>query len=403
MERLADGHVTSPAGFLACGVKAGIKPSGKADLTWLVSERPATAAGVFTTNLVHAYNVARNRRLLAAGHPLRAVVVTSGNANVATGRQGEADTDAIAARAASLLGIGADEVAVAQTGVIGVPLPMDRIQAAMPAAKAALAADGGAAAAESICTTDTHPKRSAVRLELDGVPVTLGAIAKGAGMIHPNMATLLCFVTTDAAIAAQPLQQALTAAVAETLNAVTIDGDQSTSDTCLVLANGAAGHAVIERVDDRRWAIFRDALVAVLDPLAAMIARDGEGAEKLLVVEVSGAPTAAEARQVARAVAGSSLVKCAVHGNDPNWGRIACAAGYAGVAFDPAQLGIGIGSTPLMVAGEPVPFDAAAVSAAMRAETVTITVDLGLGAERGKAYGCDLTAAYVSFNAEYTT
>jgi len=191
MERLVDGHVTCPAGFFASGVKAGIKPSGNPDLTWLVSDRPAAAAGVFTTNLVHAYNVARNRRLLAAGRPLRAVVVTSGNANVATGRQGEQDTDAIAVQAAGLLGIEADAVAVAQTGVIGVPLPMDRIAAAMPAAHAALDAAGGLAAARTICTTDTHPKHAAVRLALNGVPVTLGAIAKGAGMIHPNMATML--------------------------------------------------------------------------------------------------------------------------------------------------------------------------------------------------------------------
>jgi len=403
MERLAEGHVTSPAGFAACGVKAGIKPSGKPDLTWIVSDRPATAAGVFTTNRVHAYNVARNRRLLAAGQPLRAVVVTSGNANVATGRQGEQDTDAIAAHAASLLGFSSNEVAVAQTGVIGVPLPMDRITGAMPSAKAALDPDGGLAASEAICTTDTHPKHAAVRVDLDGVTVTLGAIAKGAGMIHPNMATMLCFVTTDAAIAAAPLQQALTEAVAETLNAVTIDGDQSTSDTCLVLANGAAANPGIEAVDDPRWASFRDALEAVLEPMARMIARDGEGAEKLLVVEVTGAASADDARAVARAVAGSSLVKCAVHGNDPNWGRIACAAGYAGAALEQGKLGIRIGDTALMVAGEPVGFDAAAVSASMRAETVTIQVDLGLGSGTGRAFGCDLTEEYVRFNAEYTT
>jgi len=210
-------------------------------------------------------------------------------------------------------------------------------------------------------------------------------------------------VTTDTAIAPGPLQQALVEAVAETLNAVTIDGDQSTSDTCLVLANGAAGNAAIESVDEPRWALFRDGLAAVLEPLARMIARDGEGAEKLLLVEVSGAGTAAEARQVARSVAGSSLVKCAVHGNDPNWGRIACAVGYAGVAIDPHRLGIAIGETALMVAGEPVRFDAAAVSTDMRAETVTIRVDLGQGAATGRAYGCDLTEGYVRFNAEYTT
>ena len=403
MDRLADGHVTTPEGFAACGVKAGIKPSGNPDLTLIVSDRPAVAAGVFTTNLVRAYNVDRNRALLKAARPLRAVAVTSGNANVATGQQGIRDTERIAAEVATAIGVAPDEVAVAQTGVIGVPLPMERIQAAIPEAAKALDAQGGMQAAAAICTTDTHPKHSAVRVSLGGSMVTFGAIAKGAGMIHPNMATMLCFVTCDAAIAAGPLQQALTNAVAATLNAVTIDGDQSTSDTCLVLANGAAGKAPIESAGDPRWPTFRDALAAVLEPLAAMIARDGEGAEKLLLVEVTGARTAEDARQVARSVAGSSLVKCAVHGNDPNWGRIACAAGYAGVAVDQAKLGIAIGETTLLQAGEPVAFDAAAVSAVMREATVSIRVSLGLGEATGRAYGCDLTEAYVQFNAEYTT
>lgn len=404
MKRLVGGQVTTPLGFSAAGTRAGIKPSGRPDLALVVSARPAAAAGVFTTNQVRAYNVDRNRRLLAAGRPLRAVVITSGNANVATGAQGRADTDAIAAGIAAALGVAADAVAVAQTGVIGVPLPMDRIQPALAPAVAALTDDGGLQAAEAICTTDTKLKHNGVQVDLNGVTIRLGVIAKGAGMIHPNMATLLCFVTTDCAITAAPLQAALQAAVDETLNTLTIDGDQSTSDTCLALANGAAGNPTIESIDDPRWADFAAALALLLDPLAAAIASDGEGASKLLVVNVSGAASDADARLAARAVAGSSLLKCAIYGNDPNWGRIACAAGYSGAQVDQSKLSVTLSGVSLMLAGEPVPFDGAALSATMKAaKEVDIELGLGLGNGRGRAYGCDLTEEYVRFNAEYTT
>ena len=403
MERVADGHVTSPAGFRAAGVTAGIKVSGRPDLALLVSDTPASAAGVFTTNRVHAYNVARNRALLAEGGGLRAVVVNSGNANVATGAQGRADTEEMAALVAAGLGAAAASVAVAQTGVIGVPLPMAVVRAAIPLALAGLSADGGPAAAEAICTTDTCVKQGAVRLDLGGVAVTMGAMAKGAGMIHPNMATLLCFVTTDAAIAPAPWQQALRTAVDRTLNAVTIDGDQSTSDTCLALANGQAGNEPITSLADRRLTVVTDALTALLDPLAALVARDGEGATKLIRVEARGAASAADARLAARAVAASNLVKCALRGNDPNWGRIACAVGYSGAAVDQGRLSVTVNGARLMVAGEPVPFDGAAVSAALDVPEVTIVVDLGVGEATGHAYGCDLTEEYVRFNSEYTT
>lgn len=395
------GHVTTPPGFRAAAGRAGIKPSGNPDLTVLVADPPAVAAGVFTTNRVHAYNVDRNRALLPG--PLRAIVVTSGNANVATGEQGRRDTDELAELVAAELGCAPAAVAVAQTGVIGRPLPMERIRPVLPEVVAAASPTGGAAAAEAICTTDTRLKHVAATVELAGVTVTLGAIAKGAGMIHPQMATLLCFITTDAVVAAAPLQAALGEAVDQTLNAVTIDGDQSTSDTCLLLAGGNAAMQPIETVDDPRWPLFRDALAELLEPLAELIARDGEGATKLLRVTVSGALTAAEARLAARAVAASSLVKCALAGGDPNWGRIACAVGYSGATVDPARLGLAVCGTPLMAAGEPLSFDAAAVSAAMAAETVEVTIDLGLGEATGRAYGCDLTVDYVTFNAEYTT
>ncbi|MCC7491436.1 MAG: bifunctional glutamate N-acetyltransferase/amino-acid acetyltransferase ArgJ [Fimbriimonadaceae bacterium] len=403
MQRLTNGDVTTPQGFRAAGARAGIKPSGKPDLAVLVSDRPCAWTGVFTTNRVHAYNVARHRRLLAAGQPLQAVLVSSGNANVATGAQGAADTDELAALTAAALGLPADQVGVAQTGVIGVPLPMPRIRPAIAPLCAAASTTGGAAAAEAICTTDTRLKQAAVELDWGGTTVRIGAMAKGAGMIHPNMATLLCFVTTDAAVAPAVLQAALQAAVADTLNCISIDGDQSTSDTCLLLAHGQSGAAPLESVDDPRWSDFVAGLTAVLDPLAAWIAGDGEGATKLLQVLVTGALDAAEARLAARAVAASNLFKCAVAGGDPNWGRIACAAGYSGAQLDPARLGVRLNGVPLLQAGEPLPFEAAAVSASMAAEVVTVEVDLGVGAASGHAYGCDLTTEYVRFNAEYTT
>lgn len=402
MERL-DGGVTSPQGFLATGVRAGIKPSGLPDLALLASESPAVWAGVFTSNLVRAYNVDRNRRLLDEAGPLRAVVVTAGNANVATGAQGVADTEELARLAADALGTRPEAVAVAQTGVIGVPMPMEGVRAAMPGAVAALSLDGGAAAAAAICTTDTHPKQAAGRCRLGDVAVTIGAMAKGAGMIHPSMATLLCFVTSDAALAREPLQAALREAVDKTLNCLTIDGDQSTSDTCLLLANGLAGGEPIESTSDRRWAVFRDALCGVLDPLARQIARDGEGAETLLVVHVTGAVDEAQARLCARAVAASNLLKCAVAGRDPNWGRIASAAGASGATVDQRRLTISLNHVLLMHQGEPCRFDPEAVSRSMAEGEVQILVDLGLGPGEGQAYGCDLTAGYVRINADYTT
>jgi len=402
MQLWPEGHVTSPRGFLAAGAKAGIKPSGRPDLAIILSDRPAVAAGVFTTNLVHAYNVARNRRLLKAGHPLRAIVVSSGNANVATGSQGIADTEEMASLTATTLGLRADEVAIAQTGVIGVKLPMERVREHLPPACRALDADGGLAAAEAICTTDTHLKHRAAEVQLGGVPVRVGAIAKGAGMIHPNMATLLCFVTTDAAVAPDVLQALLARAVDQTLNCLTIDGDQSTSDTTLVLANGAAGNPLVTSADSADGQALLGALTAVLDPLAAAIARDGEGASKLLTIRVRGARDASQARLAARAVAGSSLFKCAARGNDPNWGRIACAVGYSGAEVAADRLHVALNDVPLMVAGEPCEFDGRQVSASMAAG-VTVDIDLALGSGEGHAYGCDLTEDYVAFNAEYTT
>lgn len=402
IERL-EGGVTTPRGFLAAATRAQIKPSGMPDLALLVSERPAVWAGVFTSNRVRAYNVDRNRALLAGGGPLRAVVVTAGNANVATGAQGIADTDELASLVAARLGTVPEAVAVAQTGVIGRPMPMAGVREAIPGLVDGLSLDGGAAAAEAICTTDTRSKQSAVRCRLGEATVTLGAMAKGAGMIHPNLATLLAFATTDANVAAEPLQAALRVAADRTFNSLTVDGCESTSDTVLLLANGLSGGPRLETLDDPRLAVFTEALTALLEPLAQQIAADGEGATTLLCVQVTGAVDEAQARLAARAVASSALLKCAVAGRDPNWGRIASAVGASGAEVDQTRLSISLNHVLLMHRGEPVGFDAAAVSESMGGGTVSILVDLDLGSAEAHAYGCDLTAEYVRINADYTT
>lgn len=417
MHILENGSVTSPQGFRAAGVTCGLKVTGKPDLALIVSDRPAVAAGVFTTNQVRAYNVDRNRRLLTLHHfPLspnegkggrrggRAILANSGNANTATGEQGRRDTEETAELVARELGLRPEEVFTSSTGVIGVPLDMSKVRAGIPAAVAALSPTGGIDAAIAIMTTDTRPKHIAVQVEVEGKVITLGGIAKGAGMIHPNMATLLAYITTDAAIAPALLQAATERAADLSFNMITVDGDTSTSDTCLVLANGAAGNLCWERTTDPDYAVFEAAFQHVFQHLAREIARDGEGATKLLTVAVRGAQTEADARQIARTVAGSNLFKAAVFGCDPNWGRIAAAAGRAGVAFDPHRLDVTMNGIPLLRLGEPLPFDrAAAVARLKEAAEVTVEVGLNAGDAGATAWGCDLTFDYVKINAEYFT
>jgi glutamate N-acetyltransferase/amino-acid N-acetyltransferase len=418
MQILENGSVTSPQGFRAAGVTGGLKVTGKPDLALVVSDTPAVVAGVFTTNQVHAYNVDRNRAVLAQGGTARAILVNSGNANTATGEQGRRDTDETAELVAQLLSLRPEEVFTNSTGVIGVPLDMPRIRAGIQAAVAALAPDGGLDAAVAIMTTDTRPKHIAVQVDVGGRSVTIGGMAKGAGMIHPNMATMLAYVTTDAAIAPELLQAATKRAADLSFNVITVDGDTSTSDTCLVLANGMAGLPSPEigggvgRGGRPRWesavdpgcADFEAAFQHVFQHLAREIARDGEGATKLLTVTVRGAPTEAEARTVARTVAGSNLFKAAVFGCDPNWGRIAAAAGRAGVSFDPHRLDVTMNGLALLRAGEPLPFDrAAAVAGLKEATEVTVEVGLNAGNASATAWGCDLTFDYVKINAEYFT
>lgn len=391
---------TAPLGFTAAGVAAGIK-NGKKDVALLVSDRPAAAAGVFTLNQVKAYPVLVTMRHLEDG-TARAVVVNSGNANACNGPRGMGDAEAMAAEAGRLLGCPADHVLVSSTGVIGQPMPMDKVLGGIRRAAAELTPEGGADAAVAIMTTDTVPKEAAVTVELDGRPVTVGGMAKGSGMIHPNMATMLAFVTTDAAISPGLLKNALFRAVDKTFNMITVDGDTSTNDMVLVLANGASGNPPVEN-EGPAYTAFCAALEEVCRRLAVAVARDGEGATKLLEVRVQGAATERDARMAARAVAASSLVKSAVFGNDANWGRVLCAAGYSGASFNPGAVDIYLGDIKVAERGGALPFDEDAASKVLAADHVVFTINFKQGSGAATAWGCDLTYDYVRINGSYRT
>jgi glutamate N-acetyltransferase/amino-acid N-acetyltransferase len=399
MEWLAGGGVTSARGFRAGAVAAGIKKTGALDLSVIWSDRPASAAGVFTTNKVRAAPVSlseeRVRRGLARG-----IVVNAGNANACTAQGGLEDAQEMARLAADQFGGAAEDVLVASTGVIGVRLPMDRVRAGI--GRIELSDVGGEATANAIMTTDTRPKQRAVSLQLGGAIVTIGGACKGSGMIHPNMATLLAFLTTDASVDPTFLATALRKAANVSFNLVSVDGDTSTNDSLFCLANGAAGNQLIdERSIDA--AQFQAALNAVAVELAKEIARDGEGATKLLEVRVEGARSDDDARRAARAVTASSLVKAAVYGCDPNWGRILCALGYSGAQVDALVTDLRMGDVWLMREGQIQPFDKAKAADQMRGATVDVYVNLHQGEARATAWGCDLTEAYVDINGKYTT
>ncbi len=399
LEWLTDGTVTSPLGFQAGAVAAGLKKSGGLDLCLIASDTPCAAAGVFTTNRVQAAPVRLDRERLQKARA-QAIVVNSGNANACTGPQGDEDAREMARLAAARLGLAEDLVLVASTGVIGVPLPMDRIREGI--ARITVGPDGGALAAQAIMTTDTRPKAGAVRLEIAGRPVTIGGIAKGAGMIHPHMATMLAFLTTDAAVDPAWLNTALRQAVDQSFNQISVDGDTSTNDTVLILANGQAGAPLLHSASPEAPA-FQAALEALCGELAKMIARDGEGATKLIEAVVEGAASLADARRAARAIVSSNLIKAMVYGNDPNWGRILCAVGYSGAAVDERRAEVWIGDVLLFQDGRPVPADREAARAALQGPEVHLRVHLHLGPARATAWGCDLTEGYVEINAKYTT
>jgi glutamate N-acetyltransferase / amino-acid N-acetyltransferase len=401
--RLVSGGVTVPAGFRVASGRAGLRSGPGPDVMLLVSDRgPVPAAATFTRNRLRAAPVEIGQRSLRASRGMvAAVVANAGCANAGTGSAGIEDARAVQAIVARQVGVPPRHVIPASTGLIGSRLRVDRIAELLPM----LAVDAGrradTEAARAIMTTDTVPKEAAATVEVrPDRPVRIGGMAKGSGMIHPQMGTMLAFVTTDAPIAAPLLKAALREAVDRTFNQVTVDGDPSTNDTVLVLASGAEGGPPI--TPGTAFTAFRDGLETVCRSLAQQIAADGEGAEHRIDVAVVGARNDREARLVARTVAGSSLVKTAVHGADPNWGRIAAAAGRTGVPLDPERLVVRIG--PIAVYdGGPVSFDEGAASAALRGSVVEIGLDLRLGAGTGVAWGCDLSAAYVAINSEYRT
>lgn len=399
MDVVASGGITSAKGYRAGSVASGIKKTGALDLTLVVSERPAAAAGVFTRNKVRAAPVVLTEQTLSR-QSARGIVVNSGNANCCTGDQGLTDAQEMARLAAQKIGGAPEEMIVASTGVIGVHLPMDRIRSGIP--RIELSAAGGADAARGIMTTDTFPKERAVTLQIDGTTITIGGMSKGSGMIHPNMATMLAFVTTDAAVDPALLRSAVRGASDVSFNMISVDGDTSTNDTFVVLANGAAGNPTI-LPNTPAAALFQDALNLVAIDLAKAIARDGEGATKLIDVLVEGAATTADARIAARGVVSSSLFKAAVYGADPNWGRILCALGYSGAAVDPDRTDIFIGDVVLMRDGKIQPFDRQAAVEQMAGPDVFVRANLRLGAASARAWGCDLTEKYVDINGRYTT
>ncbi|MDQ5813438.1 MAG: bifunctional glutamate N-acetyltransferase/amino-acid acetyltransferase ArgJ [Actinomycetota bacterium] len=390
---------TAAAGFLAAGVACGVRYEGRRDLGLLLSEEVGGAAAVVvTTNVVKAAPLLVTGEAVESGN-VRAVVVNSGVANAATGERGLEDARRMQALAAAELKLEPEEVAVASTGVIGEHLPMDRVEAGIKEAATSLS-DDGSPFAEAILTTDTCTKEAVATVEIGGEVVTVGGVAKGSGMIHPNMATMLAFVTTDAAVEKKCLQNALNGATERTFNRITVDGDTSTNDMALLMANGAAGNEPL-RQDSPDYPAFEEAVEAVMRELAKEIARDGEGATKLIEVVVEGAKDEASAAALAKAVVGSSLVKAAAYGEDANWGRVLAAMGYAGVPFDPEGVEIQFGTVKVFEKGEPVAHDAAEANATLAEGEIVITARLGEGEGSASAWGCDLTHEYVEINGSY--
>ena len=394
------GGVATARGFRVAGISAGIKANGNPDLMLLVSDTPSQAAAVFTTNKVLAAPVLVSQaHLQRSGGAVRAIIVNSGCANACTGDQGMQDAREMTAETARLVGCPVEQVLVSSTGVIGVALPMTKVRAGLPIAFGALAADQGPLAARAIMTTDPFPKEAARRIRIGDQDVTIGGMAKGSGMIEPMMATMLGFVTTDAVVSKALLDRALREAVNDTFNAITVDGDSSTNDCVMLLANGASGASV----DEATYGTFLEGLKAVCLELALGIVRGGEGATKLVTVNVTGAASSIEARKAAKVIANSLLVKTAIHGGDPNWGRLICAAGRAGVTFDASRAAVTMGSIVLFKDGQPHDDMAPAAAEYLKGTDLTVGVDLGSGSASSTVWTCDLSAEYVRINADYRT
>jgi len=394
-----EGGITAVPGIFAAGLHCGIKPTPARDLALVYSSAPATVAGVFTTNRIQGAPVKITRERVKAGVG-QAIVASSGCSNVCTGEQGLRDAREMTEVVARELRIPEARVLVASTGIIGRYLPMERIRPALPKLVKALSPrpEGSRHAAEGIMTTDTHPKEAALRVEIGGRPITIGAIAKGTGMIHPLMATMFCFVATDLAVERDAVHAALRRAVNGSFNRISVDGDRSTSDTVLILANGLAENRPLAR-GDRRLRVFQAALDAITQRLAVMQVRDGEGATLVVDVQVRGAKTRRDAEVAARAIANSPLFKTAMAGRDPNWGRVMSAIGASGITLQEDRIGIWYGDEQVAANGKPrdgVRWER--VKAELAKPEVTLTVDLGLGAGHDHVWTCDLTQDYVKIN-----
>ncbi len=403
--KIIDGSVTAPKGFMATGAAIGIK-KGTKDLALIKSDVPAVCAGCFTTNVVKAASVMRNMELLKNGNKISGVAVNSGNANACTGEKGKESNVKMAEAFAKEIGASAENILTASTGVIGAEFPIDIVSNGIAKTAPLLnsSRESSLLAAEAIMTTDTYSKEVAVQTEIGGKTVTIGAIAKGSGMIHPNMATMLAFVTTDCNIEKSILQEILSEDIKTTYNMVSVDGDTSTNDTIVVLANGMAQNELITEMNEDAKK-FQNALHYVNEKLAKELVRDGEGATKFIEVNVSGAKNDNDAKKMAKSVVCSNLFKAAVFGEDANWGRVLCAMGYSGVEFDPEKTDIVFssekGSINLMNRGTPVNFDEEKAAEILSAKEITVNIKISEGEGTAVAWGCDLSYEYVKINGDY--
>lgn len=393
--------VTFAKGFTAAGVKAGIKKSGNLDVAVIYTKTQAVVAGTFTQNKVAAAPVYISKEVVATG-TAHAIVANAGCANACTGQQGLDDAHKMAQIAADELGVNADDVIVGSTGVIGVNLPMDKLEAGIKDAVANLSADGSGNAGRAIITTDTHSKSVTCEFELSGKTVRMGAIAKGSGMIRPNMATMLCYITTDIAIDQALLQKAVSGCVEKSFNMISVDGDMSTNDMVIVLANGEANNAKITE-ENADYQIFFDKLMMLCTELAKQIAADGEGASKFLTINVKGAKSFADAKTVGMAIANSPLVKTAFFGEDPNWGRVICAVGYSGADMVPEKTVVKFGGITIFANGTGATYDEKALAHVMKEKDIVIDIELNMGQEDATVWSCDLSYEYVKINGEYHT
>ena len=401
------GGVTAAKGFSATGGAAGIKKNGSADMALIYSDTPCITAGTFTTNRVKAAPVIWDRDQVRSGNKAQVIVVNSGVANACTGEEGLRYCRETAEAAAREFGVEANAVLVASTGVIGQQIPIDKIVAGVTALKPGLdgSLEGGARAARAIMTTDTVPKEAAVSISLsDGTEAVIGGCCKGSGMIHPNMCTMLAFIGTDAAISKEMLQKALSSVVPDTFNMVSVDGDTSTNDTCIVMANGQAGNREIAG-EDEDYELFRAGLLEVCTKLAKKMAKDGEGATCLFEVKVIHADTKENARVLARSVVSSTLTKAAIAGHDANWGRILCALGYSGIEFDPDKVDLyfesAAGKLQILKDGVSTGYSEEFATKILSCDEITATADMKMGDAEADAWGCDLTHEYVNINADY--